>query len=72
MNMAKVQALSAGALSKSPIVGRMLIGGDLVESSGGEWIECVNPANEDYIGKVPRGTADDRNHHHVQILGNRE
>jgi acyl-CoA reductase-like NAD-dependent aldehyde dehydrogenase len=37
----------------------MLIGGELVESSSGNWLECVNPANEDRIGKVPRGTAAD-------------
>ena len=39
----------------------MLIGGELVESSGGGWIECVNPATEDYIGKVPRATEADVN-----------
>ena len=42
-----------------PATGRMLIGGQLVESSGGNWIECINPANEECIGKVPRGTAAD-------------
>ena len=52
-------AAPARALSGSPISGRMLIGGKLVESSDGSWIECINPANEDYIGKVPRGTAAD-------------
>ena len=42
-----------------PATGRMLIGGQLVESSGGNWIECINPANEECIGKVPRGTPAD-------------
>jgi acyl-CoA reductase-like NAD-dependent aldehyde dehydrogenase len=47
------------AQEDSAVTGRMLIGGQLVESSGGNWIECINPANEDYIGKVSRGTAAD-------------
>lgn len=59
MNVQKIQTDAAKALSASPISGRMLIGGKLVESSDGGWIECLNPANEDYIGKVPRGTAKD-------------
>jgi len=60
MTIPKVQAVAAAkALSASPISGKMLIGGKLVESSDGGWIECVNPANEDYIGKVPRGTTND-------------
>jgi betaine-aldehyde dehydrogenase len=42
-----------------PATGRMLIGGQLVESSGGNWIKCINPANEECIGKVPRGTPAD-------------
>ena len=36
----------------------MSIGGELVNGSG-DWIECLDPADEGYIGKVPRGTADD-------------
>jgi acyl-CoA reductase-like NAD-dependent aldehyde dehydrogenase len=59
MNIPMVQTDAARALSNSPITGRMLIGGKLVESSVGGWIECLNPANEEYIGKVPRGTAKD-------------
>ncbi|TCT07500.1 aldehyde dehydrogenase family protein [Aquabacter spiritensis] len=47
------------AIGTSPMTGRMLLGGDLVESLGGGWMDCVNPANEDYIGRVPRGTAAD-------------
>jgi acyl-CoA reductase-like NAD-dependent aldehyde dehydrogenase len=36
----------------------MLIGGMMSASEGG-WMECVNPANESLIGRVPRGTAED-------------
>jgi betaine-aldehyde dehydrogenase len=59
MSVTPMRAKPAKALSDAPISGRMLIGGKLVESSSGGWIECVNPANEDYIGKVPRGNAAD-------------
>ncbi|MBN9552805.1 MAG: aldehyde dehydrogenase family protein [Alphaproteobacteria bacterium] len=38
---------------------RMLIGGELVHSSGGEFDPSVNPANEEVIGRSPRGTKDD-------------
>src|SRR5215467_14112881 len=41
--------------------GMMLIGGDLVPSEGGEWLESVNPANEETLGHVPQGTAADVN-----------
>lgn len=38
---------------------KMLIGGELVESEDGRWLESVNPANEEVIGSVPRcGQAD--------------
>jgi aldehyde dehydrogenase (NAD+)/betaine-aldehyde dehydrogenase len=37
----------------------MLIGGELVASSSGEWEECLNPANEEIIGRVPAGTKED-------------
>lgn len=50
---------AAAALRESPVTARMLIGGELVESSGGGWIECVNPATEDHIGRVPRATETD-------------
>jgi betaine-aldehyde dehydrogenase len=62
MSMHQMQitpATAAKAISGSPITGRMLIGGELVESTGGGWIDCLNPANEEYIGKVPLGTAAD-------------
>jgi betaine-aldehyde dehydrogenase len=38
---------------------RMLIGGELVESESGSWLETINPANEDVLGKVPLGGAAD-------------
>lgn len=44
------------------VTGRMLIDGQLLESCGGNWIECINPATEECIGKVPRGTAEDVEH----------
>jgi betaine-aldehyde dehydrogenase len=37
----------------------MLIGGELVESESGQWLDSVNPANEELIGRVPAGTAAD-------------
>lgn len=45
--------------SPLPLTGLMLIGGKLVESSDGKWLECTNPANQDYIGKVPAATNED-------------
>jgi len=42
-----------------PIVGRMLIGGKLVESLGGQWLDSINPADETIIGRVPLGTEAD-------------
>ena len=44
--------------AENPYVGRMLIGAQVCESAGG-WMDCLNPANESCIGRVPRGTADD-------------
>ena len=41
--------------------GQMLIGGELVASEGGEWLESVNPADEETLGHVPAGTAADVN-----------
>ena len=37
----------------------MLIGGKLVESESGEWIESLNPATEEVIGRVPSGSIKD-------------
>jgi acyl-CoA reductase-like NAD-dependent aldehyde dehydrogenase len=34
---------------------KMLIGGQLVESVSGRWLESINPATEEYLGEVPRG-----------------
>lgn len=33
---------------------KTLIGGELVESESGRWLESVNPANEEVIGAVPQ------------------
>lgn len=38
---------------------RMLIGGELVHGSTGEFDDSVNPATEEIIGRSPRGTRDD-------------
>jgi betaine-aldehyde dehydrogenase len=45
--------------SKDYFTGRMLIDGELVESVDGGWLESVNPADEEAIGRVPMGTAAD-------------
>jgi acyl-CoA reductase-like NAD-dependent aldehyde dehydrogenase len=37
----------------------MLIGGELVESASGGWMDSVSPVNEEVIGRVPAGTAED-------------
>jgi aldehyde dehydrogenase (NAD+)/betaine-aldehyde dehydrogenase len=37
----------------------MLIGGELVESVGGGWMESVSPVTEEVIGRVPVATAED-------------
>ncbi len=39
----------------------MFIGGEFTAASSKEWITSVNPANEEEIGRVPAGTADDVN-----------
>jgi acyl-CoA reductase-like NAD-dependent aldehyde dehydrogenase len=41
--------------------GRILIGGELVESKDGGWLESINPADESPIGRVPMGTGADMN-----------
>lgn len=38
---------------------RMLIGGELVHSSSGEFDLSINPATEEVIGRSPRGTKED-------------
>jgi len=38
---------------------KMLIGGEFVDSSSGETMEVVNPANGEVIAEVPRGNAED-------------
>ena len=39
--------------------GKMLIGGQLVESVDGGWLTSINPADETYLGRVPEGSARD-------------
>jgi acyl-CoA reductase-like NAD-dependent aldehyde dehydrogenase len=39
----------------------MLIGGELVGSESDQWLESVNPANEEPLGHVPQATAADVN-----------
>jgi len=41
------------------ITGRMLIGGKLVESETGAWLDSINPADETHLGRVPMGSAAD-------------
>lgn len=43
------------AVEKSP----MLIGGELTESVNGEWLESVNPATEEVVGRVPAASTED-------------
>src|SRR5688500_7162595 len=37
----------------------MLVGGEMVPSESGEWLDSLNPANETVHGRVPAGTARD-------------
>lgn len=41
------------------VTGLMLIGGELVESCDGQWLESINPADESVLGRVPLGSAAD-------------
>ena len=41
------------------IQAKMLIGGALVESESGRWLDCINPATEEVMGRIPRATAAD-------------
>lgn len=54
-----LESRSSAGTGPLPYTGLMLIGGELVESVDGGWLESVNPANEKYIGKVPQATAKD-------------
>ncbi|RCS21689.1 aldehyde dehydrogenase family protein [Phyllobacterium salinisoli] len=38
---------------------RLLIGGELIDSTGDNWITSVDPATEEPIGQIPNGTAED-------------
>lgn len=50
---------AASRLRQTPFDGRMLIGGELVESADGGRFDSVNPATGDVVGHVPAGTAGD-------------
>jgi acyl-CoA reductase-like NAD-dependent aldehyde dehydrogenase len=41
--------------------GMMLIGGELTPSESGQWLESINPANEEKLGDVPQGSVEDVN-----------
>jgi acyl-CoA reductase-like NAD-dependent aldehyde dehydrogenase len=41
--------------------GMMLIGGELIPSESGQWLESINPANEEKLGDVPQGSVEDVN-----------
>ncbi|MDO8774426.1 MAG: aldehyde dehydrogenase family protein [Burkholderiaceae bacterium] len=43
------------------IEARMLIGGELVEAKSGKWIDSLNPATEELIGRFPHGDQADVN-----------
>src|SRR4051812_7962162 len=45
----------AGAVGDMP----MLIGGELTPSESGRWMESINPATEEILGRVPLGSAKD-------------
>lgn len=45
--------------TRQAIVGAMLIDGQPRAASDGSWIESLNPATEELLGRVPAGTADD-------------
>ncbi|MFT3816553.1 MAG: aldehyde dehydrogenase family protein [Rubrivivax sp.] len=53
------QAAAAIAPPPHPIEGRMLIGGELVQGRGGQWLDSVNPADESPLGRVPHADAGD-------------
>jgi betaine-aldehyde dehydrogenase len=48
--------------NRSSVLGKdapMLIDGKLVASESGQWMESINPANEEVLGRVPKSTAKD-------------
>lgn len=46
-------------MTETFIDGRMLINGKLVESQTGNWLESINPATEEVIGRVPAAGPED-------------
>ena len=47
--------------------GQMLIGGELVAGEAGNWLDSVNPANEEKIGEFPSGDAADVSHRQGRV-----
>ena len=52
-------ASKRGVGSELPRTGLMLIDGKMVESADSGWLECHNPATDEHIGRVPRGSKRD-------------
>ncbi len=46
-------------MGKQQIVSRMLIGGQLVESDSGQWLDAIDPSTEELIGRFPSGSQAD-------------
>lgn len=46
-------------MPRSGLPEKMLIGGQLVASASGEWLESVNPFDESYLGRVPMAGPED-------------
>ncbi len=46
----------ATRVAKKPTEERLFIGGKWVAGESGEWIESTNPATEELLGRVPKGT----------------
>ena len=59
MNVTASSSNHAGSADAPFHDGRMLIGGRMVESVGGQWLESRNPANLQLIGRVPAANAED-------------
>src|SRR5579863_3401799 len=51
--------MSSANVTQQFMTGLMLIGGELVESRDGQWLESISPADEAPIGRVPLGSAAD-------------
>ncbi|MDS8900005.1 aldehyde dehydrogenase family protein, partial [Streptococcus pneumoniae] len=38
---------------------QMYVNGEYIKSTGDEWIDIINPATEQVISKIPKGTEED-------------